>query len=118
MKTGILPCQGACNVGYMTGKVAVKVADNEKVNMVCALGLPLGIENIVTMARVNDKFVALNGCPTKCASKTLDKIGFKDYQELVFTSDFGMQKNKNFTDETNLAQAEAKVKEMLKEREE
>jgi uncharacterized metal-binding protein len=101
----------------MTGKVAVKVVDNEKVNMVCALGLPLGIENIVKMARVNDKFIALNGCPVKCASKTLDHIGYEDYRELVFTTSFGIQKNKNFSDETNLAQAEARVKEMLKESE-
>ena len=35
MIIGILPCQGACNVGVMTNKV-------EMVNMVCLLGLSLG----------------------------------------------------------------------------
>ncbi|GAU79916.1 putative zinc-binding protein [Fusibacter sp. 3D3] len=47
MKIGILPCQGACNVGVMTNKVALNLVDNETVNMVCPLGLPLGIQNII-----------------------------------------------------------------------
>ncbi|AIS53062.1 hypothetical protein TKV_c19150 [Thermoanaerobacter kivui] len=92
MKLGILPCQGACNVGNMTSKVALKYVDNEKINMVCALGLPLGIEKIIDMAKQNDKFIALNGCPMKCSSKALDKVGITGYEEIVLTSDFGIEK--------------------------
>jgi len=113
MKLGILPCQGACNVGVMTGKIALKFVDNERVNMVCALGLPLGIENIINNARKNDAFIALNGCPVKCSSKVLDKIGIKNYKELVLTSDFGIKKSKDFRDESHLVDVEQKVKEMI-----
>ncbi|MCM8900651.1 putative zinc-binding protein [Caldicoprobacter algeriensis] len=114
MRLGILPCQGACNVGNMTSKVALKYVDNERINMVCALGLPLGIENIIKMAKINDKFIALNGCPIKCASKTLDKIGITEYEEIVLTSDFGIEKNKNFKDESNMDKVEQKVEEIIK----
>ncbi len=58
MKIGILPFQGACNVGMMTNKVALRFVDNETVNMVCPLGLPLGIEHIIKMATANDKHIA------------------------------------------------------------
>jgi uncharacterized metal-binding protein len=113
MKLGILPCQGACNVGVMTNKVALKFVDNQKVNMVCSLGLPLGIQKIIDMANVNDKFIAMNGCPVKCSSKTLDKIGIKNYEEITLTNDFDIEKNKNYKDETNIEKVESKVKELI-----
>ncbi|QGP93300.1 DGC domain protein [Neomoorella glycerini] len=109
-KLGILPCQGACNVGNMTHKVALKFVDNEKISMVCSLGLPLAIPSIIDMAKANDHFIALNGCPMKCSSKALDKVGITDYEEIVLTGDFGIAKNKNFADETGMDEVEAKVK--------
>lgn len=113
MKLGILPCQGACNVGNMTNKVALNFVENDKVNMVCSLGLPLGIQKIVDMAMLNDKFIALNGCPVKCASKTLQSVGINNYDELTLTNDFGIDKNKNFADETKMGDVETKVKGMI-----
>jgi len=35
MKIGILPCQGACNVGVMSNKVALRYVNNDTINMVC-----------------------------------------------------------------------------------
>ena len=113
MKIGILPCQGACNVGVMTNKVALKFVDNENVNMVCPLGLPLGLKNIIEMAKVNDKYIALNGCPVKCASKALDAVDFKEYEEITLTSNFDIQKNKKFDDETNMGNVEDRVREVI-----
>lgn len=114
MKLGILPCQGACNVGVMTNKVALKFVDNDKINMVCPLGLPLRLESIINMAKVNEKYIALNGCPMKCASKALDVIGTEGYEEITLTADFGIQKNKNFKDETNMDKVESRVEEIIK----
>ncbi|MGB9840947.1 putative zinc-binding protein [Thermovenabulum sp.] len=110
MKLGLLPCQGACNLGNMTGKIALKYVDNNNINMVCALGLPLGIEGIIKMAKSNDKFIAINGCEIKCSSKTLEKIGINDFEEITLTSDFGLKKNKNFNDETGIGEVEKVVK--------
>ena len=113
MKIGILPCQGASNVGVMTNKVAIKLVDNETVNMVCPLGLPLGIESIIDKAAVNDKHIALDGCPKNCSSKALEAAGFTDYEKISVTEDCGIQKNKNFEDETKMDQIEAKVQETI-----
>ena len=113
MKLGILPCQGTCNVGVMANKVALKFVDNERVNMVCPLGLPLGLKNIIDMAKTNDKFIALNGCPVKCASKALDSVEIKDYEEITLTADFGIQKNKKFDDETNMDKVEDRMNEAI-----
>lgn len=113
MKIGILPCQGACNVGVMTNKVALKLVDNNTINMVCPLGLPLGIKKIIDMGAVNDKHIALNGCPIKCSSKALESVGFEKYDEITITQEFDIEKNKNFNDETNMEQIEEKVKEVI-----
>ncbi|MGQ9747805.1 MAG: putative zinc-binding protein [Candidatus Caldatribacteriaceae bacterium] len=111
----MLPCQVACNVGVITNKVAIKLIDNETVNMICPLGLPLGIENIIDMANVNEKHLALNGCPVKCASKALESAGITEYKEITLTSDFDIPKNKNLKDETNINKVEAKVKDVIDE---
>ncbi len=102
MKIGILPCQGSCNVGVMTNKIAVSLVDHERINMVCPLGLPLGIESIINMAKLNDKHLALNGCSVKCASKALESANIHAFAEITLTDDFGIQKNKNFKDETKI----------------
>lgn len=104
MKIGVLPCQGSSNTGMMTSKAAIHFVNHDDINMVCPLGLPLGIESIIGNARKNDRHIAINGCPIKCASKALASIGLTDYEEMTLTSDFGIQKNKNFNDETGLPQ--------------
>lgn len=58
-------------------------------------------------------FIALNGCPMKCSSKTLDKVGIIGYEEIVLTSDFGIEKNKNFNDESNMDKVEQKIEEII-----
>lgn len=109
MKIGVLPCQGACNVGMMTNKVALQFVDNENINMVCPLGLPLGIKSMIDKAAANDKHIAINGCPLKCASKAYDAAGIRDYEEVTITQEFDIQKNKNYNDETNMEQVKERV---------
>ena len=115
MKIGILPCQGACNVGVMTNKVTLNFVDIETVNMVCPLGLPLGIKGIIDTAKVNEKHLAINGCPVECASKALESAGITEYKKITLTTDFDIPKNKNFKDETNMNKVEAKVKDIIDE---
>jgi len=113
MKVGILPRQGTCNVGNMTHKVALKLVDGEKVTTVCALGLPLGIPSIIAKAKMNDRFVALNGCQIRCASLALDRIGVKDYEEITLTNDFCIEKNMRYQEETKMEEVEARVKSLI-----
>lgn len=113
MKIGILPCQGTSNTGVMTTKAAMHFVGKDDIGMVCPLGLPLGIEGIVANALKNDCHIALNGCPIKCASKALSSISLSDFDELTLTSDFGIQKNKNFSDETGLQDVIGRLEQII-----
>jgi uncharacterized metal-binding protein len=99
----------------MTHKIALKLADNVKINTVCSLGLPLGIQSIINTAKMNERFIALNGCSTKCSSLALKKVGIADFSELTLTDDFAIQKNKNFNDETKFDQVEAATRNIISE---
>gem|GEM_PF-580026 len=115
MKIGFLPCQGTCNVGVMTSKIAMGFAEKGVGDMVCPLGIPLGLEGILKKAKTNDRFIALNGCTLKCASKTLDSADLREYQEVVLTSDFGIEKNKNYHEENGMERVAKHVSQMLSE---
>lgn len=112
-RIGLIPCQGTSNVGMITNKVAVNVTDNEKVNMVCPLGLPLGIKSMVDKVNGYDHHIALNGCPMRCASKALEAAGVTEYEEIIVTSDFDIKKSKDMRDETGMDLVEAKVSELI-----
>jgi uncharacterized metal-binding protein len=99
----------------MTHKIALNLADNKEINTVCSLGLPLGIPSIINMAKMNEKFIALNGCPIKCSSLALQKVGITGFRELTLTDDFGIQENKNFKDEIKMTQVEAATRKMIGE---
>ncbi len=112
MSIGILPCQGSSNTGMMTSKVTLNKVDGKEFKTVCALGLPLGIEGIIKNAKSNEGFVALNGCPIKCASKALLSVGIDDFKEITVT-DLGIQKNGNMKDETGIEKLSDKLDEVV-----
>jgi uncharacterized metal-binding protein len=102
-QVGVLPCSGACNVGMMSTKLALQViAQNENVQMVCALGLPLGIERIQDMARGNEYFVTVDGCEAQCATKALAKIDQKPHVNVVINEDYKIEKNKQYNQELKM----------------
>ena len=102
-KVGILPCGGACNVGMITIKATLRLLKNDQnVGYVCPLGLPLGLETIVSKARAFDKHIALNGCELECASKALQSINIEPDRKVHIMNEYKIAKNKNFDDESEL----------------
>ncbi|TYB98133.1 MAG: hypothetical protein FXF54_02215 [Kosmotoga sp.] len=112
MSIGILPCQGSSNTGVMTSEVTLDKVDGNKYKTVCALGLPLGIEGIIKNGKKNEKFIALNGCPIKCASKALKSVEIENYEEINVT-ELGIQKTGNMKDVTGIEKVRAKLDEVL-----
>lgn len=111
---GLLPCSGACNVGMITTRAVVELAEKyDNINFVCSLGIPLNIEGIVNNARKSEYYIALNGCKVRCASKALESINISPDQEIVVTKDMNIQKNKYFNDNTGLDALENKVGEII-----
>ncbi|WP_298202577.1 putative zinc-binding protein [Desulfosporosinus sp.] len=103
MKIGIVACSGASNTGILTTKAALKaLSKDENLGIVCAMGIPLGLENIVANAKKHDKFIALNGCELQCATKVLATIELKPDQNIVLTKDLNIAKNENYDEETHL----------------
>lgn len=115
-KIGILPCSGACNVGMLSTKTVVNILDERAdTDFVCALGLPLGIEGIIQQGKSSDSYIALNGCPVRCASKALESADIPVTEEIVITEQFSIHKNKNLKSEEKLDDIIAEVKHLVDE---
>ncbi len=115
-KIGILPCSGACNVGMLSTRAVIQTLDErENTDFVCALGLPLGIEGIIQQGKSSDGYIALNGCPVKCASKALESADIPVDKEIVITERYGIKKNKNLNSEEKVEDIIAEVKRMVDE---
>jgi uncharacterized metal-binding protein len=92
---GVLPCSGCCNVGMMTTRCVIDMIDvHDNINFVCALGLPLGIPNIINNARKSEYHIALNGCEIECSTKALKSAGIEADTVIVVTKDLKIKKNK------------------------
>jgi len=113
-KIGILPCSGACNVGMLSTKAVVKIFDeHENVDFVCALGLPLGIESIIKNGKSSDSYIALNGCPIKCATRALESADIPVTKEVVISEKFDIKKNKNLKSEEKIDQILDELKRLI-----
>ena|SRR5659263_441972 len=105
MNIGIFPCQGRCNVSMMTKTVAEYFVDDEKIRVLHHLNLPLDNES-----GINEKYIALNGCPAKCASKEFETVKIKPHEEIIITKDFDPKNNEKYEElldideEVNLVQ--------------
>ncbi len=113
-RIGILPCSGACNVGMLSTKAVVELFDQlDNVDFVCALGLPLGIEGIIKNGKSSDGYIALNGCPVRCATKSLESADIPINEEVVITEKFNIKKNKNLKSEEKIDQILNDIKKLI-----
>lgn len=111
---GLLPCSGACNVGMLTTKCVIQMAQkHDNINFVCSLGIPLGIDGIVNNAKKSEYYVAINGCKVGCSSKALKSINITPDNEIIVTEDLGIQKNKNYLDENGLDSLISRVETLI-----
>ena len=112
---GPLPCSGACNVGMLTTKCVAQIAQmHDNINFVCSLGIPLGIESIVSNARKSEYYAAINGCKVACATKALKSIDMTPDAEIIVTEDIGIKKNKYYSDENGLDMLVSRVESLIK----
>jgi len=47
---------------------------------------------------VNEQYIALNGCPAKCASKEFDSARIKPHEEIIITKDFDPKNNEKYAE--------------------
>lgn len=108
MNIKIFPCQGHCNVSMMTKTVAEFFADDEKIRIVHHLNLPLD-----NGSGIKDKYIALNGCPSKCASKEFDTVKFKPHEEIIITKDFDPKNNEKYKELLDIDEEVSLVQEVI-----
>lgn len=111
---GLLPCSGSCNVGMMTTRCVIDMIDtHDNINFVCALGLPLGIPNIISNAKKSEYHVALNGCEIECATKALKSANIEADAVIVVTRDYEIIKNKQLRSLEGQQELEEKIEQII-----
>jgi len=108
MNIGIFPCQGRCNVSMMTKTVAEFFVDDQIIRVLPHLSLPIDNES-----GVNEKYIALNGCPAKCASKEFKIARLKPHEEIVMTKDFDPKNNEKYAELLNIDEEVYMVQEVV-----
>ena len=111
-EVGLFACAGGANVGLMSVKAAVSVSERlgrGKAALLCLPGISAGIPGIVEGTKTCRSItcrsiIAIDGCGTQCAAKTLRKAGF-DPVEIVLNRDCEIAKNHDLSDEVGLEKA-------------
>lgn len=90
----IFPCAGAANVGQLSNKVAIELEKREIGTMMCTVGIGARVPGLMKSAEASERILTLDGCPVKCATKTLELAGFKVDRQIVI-SELGIKKTKD-----------------------
>jgi uncharacterized metal-binding protein len=80
----VLACSGACDLGQITDVVARKLRDNGVRKMNCLAVVGAGIEPSIESFKTKN-ILMLDGCPTDCGKRILDRHGFTDYKYFRIT---------------------------------
>ncbi|MHB1153459.1 MAG: putative zinc-binding protein [Eubacteriales bacterium] len=108
MNIKIFPCQGRCNVSMMTKTVAEYFVLDNMIHVLHHLSKVLdNIDNI------NEKYIALNGCPAKCASKEFKNVNIKPYEEIIITKDFDPKNNEKYKELLDIDEEVSLVQEVI-----
>lgn len=83
--TVVLACSGSSNVGQLTNDLALRMTREGFGKMSCLAGVGAHLSGFVVSARDCDRLIVLDGCPQKCAAKTLEHVGIRPHVYLLFT---------------------------------
>ena len=91
----------------MSIKAVVEVSGKtgrKKAALLCLPGISAEIPGIIEGTKTCAALIAIDGCGTQCAAKTLKKSGF-DPIEIVLNKDCGIKKSHDISDEIGLERA-------------
>ena len=114
-EVGLFACAGGANVGLMSVKAAALVSERlgrGKAALLRLPGISAEIAGIVEGAKTCRSIVAIDGCGTRCAAKTLRKAGF-DPEEIVLNRDCGITKSHDLSDGVGLEAATEYILDLL-----
>lgn len=88
----IFSCSGGSNVGQMANQAAVELTQADRGRLFCLAGIGAHLSTMIESARAGDLLVIIDGCPVKCAAKTLEHADLHPGVSLVIT-DMGIEKS-------------------------
>jgi len=104
VKTLILACSGGSNVGQISNSLMIRLHMEGIGNAYCLAGIGAALSGFIESARAAQT-ILIDGCPTACGRKALEKYGVEPYKYFVVT-ELGIKKTHDFTklkDETDMA---------------
>jgi uncharacterized metal-binding protein len=87
----IFSCSGGCNVGQIANSAAYRLVTGGTGSMACLAAVSAGMPGPVTGAKQAKIVLVIDGCPVKCAAKTLEKGGIGSTHHVLIT-DLGLKK--------------------------
>ena len=87
----IFSCSGAADVGEVADRAARHLTRAGVGKMYCLAGLGGAIPSIIEQTGSASAILAIDGCPTACASATLKQAGFTGFSRMQL-ADLGLNK--------------------------
>jgi len=78
-------------VGQIANEAVFRLATNMTGKMACLAAVSVGMPGPVTGAKEAKMVLVVDGCPVKCAAKTLEKAGIRPTHHVLVT-DLGLRK--------------------------
>ena len=95
----VFSCSGGSDVGELSDRIARKISRSGKGAMYCLAGVGGNVPQILATIKMTKKIVVIDGCPKRCARKSLENYGFKTIHFCL--EDMGFRKGKvNVNDRT------------------
>ena len=83
----IYPCSGAADVGEISDRVVRKLRDDGFAKMTCLAGVGAGLSGYVESRKGADVVFTVDGCPTACAKKNIERIGVET--SVIYSHGYG-----------------------------
>lgn len=109
----IFPCSGGSDAGALTDQAARKMTKDGTGKMYCLAGIGGRVSGIMATTEGAAKILAIDGCPSNCARKTLELAGFKQIEHLTL-SDIGLQKGQSPVTPENVEKVAQEAAPLLK----
>ena len=87
----VFACAGGSNVGQISNAAAVDLENRGLGRLYCLAGVAAHIEGMVKTAKSVPVTVAIDGCGSACARKSLEHAGIEPTRQVVVT-DLGIKK--------------------------
>jgi uncharacterized metal-binding protein len=100
----IFPCSGGSNCGQIANQAVVQLTEEGIGTIYCLAGIGAHDSVMIETAKAAKRVVAIDGCSTACAKRTLEHVGLMVTDWICVTEE-GIAKNHQF----NIAQEEIEL---------